>query len=257
MDSVLEGGAHMERELAAEPIAAPAAGALVLHLVLLSSIVWYAWVLGLFHHNFWGNPGAGGQMQVTVVTSLPLPATQVNNNVLTTDTPSPAPAAPSPKQQQHEDETAIPLPGKQPKQKPQTTPKTQMHQPTPRQNATPYGEQQGSFMPHQMQPGSAGPTTVGDNGFNYPWYVDQINRKMAQTWNKGEVDPRTPKGSRVYLVFTIHRDGTVSGLQLDRSSGSSTLDTSCERGVQRVDTFGPLPPAYNQSTLKVSYFCEY
>jgi hypothetical protein len=24
-----------------------------------------------------------------------------------------------------------------------------------------------------------------------------------------------------------------------------------------VDTFGTLPPAYNQSTLKVSYYCEY
>jgi hypothetical protein len=28
-------------------------------------------------------------------------------------------------------------------------------------------------------------------------------------------------------------------------------------GVQRVDTFGQLPPNYNQSTLKVSYYCEY
>ena len=94
---------------------------------------------------------------------------------------------------------------------------------------------------------------MGDNDFAslFPWYVDQINRKMAQNWNKCEVDPRTPKGARVYLIFTIHRDGTVSGVQLDRSSGSPTLDASCERGVQRVDTFGNLPAAYNQSTLKV------
>jgi len=27
--------------------------------------------------------------------------------------------------------------------------------------------------------------------------------------------------------------------------------------VQRVETFGPLPGAYNQNTLKVSYYCEY
>ena len=80
---------------------------------------------------------------------------------------------------------------------------------------------------------------------------------MADNWNKAQVDPRTPKGTRVYLVFAIHRDGTPSNLQLDRSSGSPTLDISCERAVQRVDTFGNLPPAYNQSTLKVSYYCEY
>jgi protein TonB len=49
----------------------------------------------------------------------------------------------------------------------------------------------------------------------------------------------------------------VSNLRLDQSSGSPTLDKSCERGVQRVDTFGNLPPAYNQSTLNVGYYCEY
>jgi protein TonB len=80
---------------------------------------------------------------------------------------------------------------------------------------------------------------------------------MGTTWNRFEVDPRTPKGIRVYLTFTIHKDGSVSGMRLDRSSGSPTLDVSCERGVQRVDTFGNLPPAYNQSTLQVSYYCEY
>jgi protein TonB len=100
---------------------------------------------------------------------------------------------------------------------------------------------------------------VGDNDFasRFGWYVDQINRKMANSWYKQEVDPHTPRGARVYLVFTIHKDGSPSDVQLDRSSGSATLDRSCQRGVQRVDTFGTLPSAYNQNSLKVSYYCEY
>jgi protein TonB len=61
----------------------------------------------------------------------------------------------------------------------------------------------------------------------------------------------------VYIVFTIRRDGTPSEVQLDRSSGSATLDRSCMHAAQRVDTFGMLPAGYNQSTLKVSYYCEY
>jgi protein TonB len=61
----------------------------------------------------------------------------------------------------------------------------------------------------------------------------------------------------VYLIFTINRDGAPSNIKLDRSSGSPTLDMSCEQGVERAGTFGPLPEAYNQSTLKVSYYCEY
>ncbi len=257
MNSVLEGG-HLERELTPEPIAGPAAGAIVLHVALVASLACYAWMLGLFHHNLWGGPGGGEAMQVNLVSSaLPLPADELNKNVLATEKPSEAPAAPSPKKQERVDQTAIPIPGKQVKPKQQNTPKTQQHQ--PQQNVAQYGEQKGSLMPHQTQPGSGGPTTVGDNGFAnlFPWYVDQINRKMGSAWNRYEVDPHTPKGARVYLIFTIHRDGSVSEMQLDRSSGSPTLDTSCERAVQRVDTFGSLPPAYNQSTLKVGYYCEY
>jgi protein TonB len=260
MSSIWDSSEHLERELAAEPVAGPAAGAIILHLALGAFVVSYAWFMGLFHHNIWGTPGAGGAMQVNLVSSaLPLPAEQVNQNVLATETPSQAPAAPSPKEQQHVDEKAIPILGKQTKPQQKTTPKTQAHQPQPQQNMAQTGEQAGSVMPHQMQPGAVGQTTVGDNNFAslFPWYVDQVNRTMRQNWNSAQVDSRTPKGSRAYLVFTIHRDGRVSDLQLDRSSGSPTLDRSCLLAAQRVDSFGNLPAAYNQSTLKVSYYCEY
>ncbi|MFZ0336476.1 MAG: TonB family protein [Terracidiphilus sp.] len=259
MNTYLDSGDHLERELAPEPFAGPAAGALVLHLVLIGLLLGYAWMLGLFHHNFWGSPGAGGSIQVNLVSSaLPLPADELNQNVLATETPSKAPAAPSPKEQQHVDQTAIPILGKHVPPKQQNTPKTQQHQPTPRQNPQ-YGEQSGSVMPHQMQPGTIGQTTVGDNNFAslFPWYVQNINNTVGSKWNKYEVNPATPKGARTYVVFTIHRDGSVSGLQIDQASGSPTLDSSCQRAVQRVDSLGPLPSQYNQSTLKVSFYCEY
>ena len=262
MDGILGSSEHLERELAPEPLKGPAAGSIVLHVVLFGLTAYYAWILGLFHHDLWGNAGLGGSMQVNLVSSaLPLPAEQVNKNVLATETPSPVPAAPSPKEQHQVEEKAIPILGKHAKPQQKTTPKTQPHQPTPPQNRAAYGEQEGSIMQRSVNPqiASNGPTSVGDNDFasRFGWYVDQINRKMANSWYKQEVDPRTPRGARVYLIFTIGRDGSPSNVRLDRSSGSPTLDLSCERGVERVDTFGPLPAAYNQSTLKVSYYCEY
>ncbi len=261
MEGIL-GSEHLEQELAPEPLKGPAAGSIVLHIVLFGLVGYYAWILGLFHHDVWGNAGLGGSMQVSLVSSaLPLPAAEVNKNVLATETPSEAPAQISPKEQHQMDETAIPILGRHAKPQQKTTPKTQLHQPPPPQNKADYGEQEGSIMQRSVSPqiASNGPTTVGDNDFSsrFGWYVDQINRKMANSWYKQEVDPRTPRGARVYLIFTIGRDGSPSGVQLDKSSGSPTLDLSCERGVQRVDTFGPLPSAYNQSTLKVSYYCEY
>jgi len=263
MNSVLELG-HLERELSPEPVAGPAMGALVLHAVLLAALVFYGILSGLFKHNLWGNQGLGGAMQVSLTSSaIPLPNNQpMNKNVLSTETPSAAPAPPAPKETKEVDEKAIPILGKQVKPKQQTAPKTPQHQPPPtRYNLARYGEQNGTSIPRATQPqmASNGPTAVGDNDFasRFGWYVDQINRKMATSWFKQEVDPRTPRGARVYLVFTLHRDGSPSNVQINRSSGSPTLDTSCARAAQRVDTFGPLPSSYNQSTLNVSYYCEY
>jgi len=262
MDGVLEGGAQLERELTPEPIAGPAAGSILLHLGIAGALLVYAWTMGLFQHNIWGKSGVGGAMQVSLVSNaLPLPAEEVNKNVLATEKPSKAPAPPAPKEQQKVDPMAVPILGKQVKPEEQQTPKTPPHQPSPvAQNQAQFGEQSGSNMPRTItQTGSNGPASVGDNGFAnlFAYYVEGINRKMNQTWNRFEVDPRTPKGIRVYLTFTIHKDGSVSNIRLDRSSGSPTLDVSCERGVQRVDTFGALPQQYNQSTLQVSYYCEY
>ena len=264
MDSILEVGEHLERELTPEPIAGPAAGSLVLHGALAAALVFYGVLGGLFHHNLWGSQGTGGAMQVSLVSNvLPLPDNQpLNQNVLTTETPSQAPAIPSPKEQHAIDQTAIPISGKQVKPQQKTTPKTQQHQPLPKQdNLARYGEQTGTSIPRAMQPQSAsiGPTAVGDNDFAsmFGWYVKQINDKMASNWLKQVVNPLTPRGARVYLIFTIHRDGIISDLQVDRASGSPTLDRSCQQGVQRVDRFEALPPAYHQNTLKVSYYCEY
>lgn len=262
MSTLLEAGEQLERTLGREPVAGPAAGSLALHAALACSIVFYGLVAGLFHHNTWGGTPGSGTIQVQITSSIPLPAEKVNNNVLTTETPSEAPAIPETKaQQQKLDLNAIPIPGKHEKPKPQPLPKTQPHQPESRpDNYARYGEQAGSQIPRSMaQMGSNGPTSVSDTDFGsrFPWYVDGINRKMSTTWNKAEVDTSTPRGARVYVIFTIHRDGSPSDVQLSQSSGSSTLDSSCMRAVQRVDTFGQLPQGYNQSTLKVFYYCEY
>jgi protein TonB len=262
MSTLLEGDEKLERELVPEPIAAPAMGSIALHVGLAGFLVLYGLLGGLFHHSIWGDTGQGGAIQVNLVSSaLPLPSDQPpNQNVLATETPSQAPAEPTPKAKQAVDEKALAISGKQVKPKQQTVPKTQQHQPQTQNNRAQYGEQASNSMPRVLQQsGSSGPATinVGDFGSRFGWYVDEINRKMVTSWYKAEVDPRTPRGARVYLTFTIRRDGTPADVTIDRSSGSTTLDRSCQRGVQRVDTFGNLPSAYNSSTLKVSYYCEY
>jgi len=264
METLLEGAEQLERELTPEPLVAPAAGSLLLHAALAGSLLAYGLLGGLFHHNQWGSSGAGGAIQVTLVThALPLPSDQPpNENVLATETPSQAPAEATPKAKQAVDETAIPISGKQKKTEEQNARKTQQHQPQAKQeNLAQYGEQAGSSMARSVQPPgfSSGQTTVsdGDFGSRFGWYVDNLNRKMASNFYKPEVDPHTPRGAKAYVQWAIHRDGSASGIQVNQSSGSSTLDRACLRAAQRVDTFGALPAQYGPNLLMTSYYCEY
>lgn len=263
MSSVLEGSERLEQELTPEPVMAPAAGALALHFALVAGVVLYGILGGFFRHSLWGGTSAGSAIQVNLVSSaLPLPSDQpINQNVLSTDTPSQAPAAPQPKNKQAEDLTAIPILGKQKKTQKETVRRTPPRQVQPLQNnRANYGEQTGSNMPRMTQPQgfTSGQTAVNtDFGSEFGWYVDQINRTMATNWYKPEVDPRTPRGAQAFIFFRIYRDGSVGGVQLERSSGSPTLDNSCLRAAQRVSNFQPLPGAYRGSFLQVSYYCEY
>jgi len=266
MSSLLEGNEEqLERELTGEPVVGPATGSIALHAALAIGIVLYYILGGYFHTNLWGGAVAGGAIRVNIVSSaIPLPSDQPQNeNVLATDKPSPAPIISQTKEQTKTlDLNAVPIPGKKEKNKPQPATKSQLKQPPPKQeNRAQYGEQAGSSIPRaiQGQTSVTGPVTVneGDFGTRFGYYITNIQRKMASNWNKGEVDPRTPKGTRTYIVFTIHRDGTVSNIQQDRGSGSPTLDRSCLRAAQRVDTFGPLPAGYTPGTVLTSYYCEY
>jgi protein TonB len=267
MEMQLEGGGRLGRQLRPEPIAASAFGALLLHGGLAAVLLIYGYLGGLFHHNQWGDSGANGAIQVSLVTSaLPLPSDQPqNDNVLATDTPSQAPAEPAAKEHQAVDESAIAISGKQVKPQQQTiarVPQSQIKPPP--DNRAQYGEQGGSSIARNTQPPAPTVVTVGhtsiadvDFGTRFGWYVNNMNRVISTNWYNGEVNSSTQKGSRVYLIFTIHRDGSVSDVKFAQGSGSPTLDRSCLRAVQRVDSLGALPSGYQMNSLNVSYYCEY
>ena len=265
MDILLRGGEQLERGLASEPMMAPAAGSLLLHGGLAALLLAYGFLGGLFHHSQWGGEAAGGAIQVKLVSSvLPLPSDQPpNENVLATDTPSQAPAEPASKEKQAVDESAIEIAGKQKKPQPQTVARVPQSQVTPPQNnKAQYGEQAGSSIARATQAPqvvTVGHTAIADVDFGtrFGWYVNNMNQAITSNWYHQEVNSSTPHGARVYLVFTIHRDGTASDMKFAQGSGSPTLDRSCLRAIQRVDSFGALPSSYTLNSLNISYYCEY
>ena len=97
----------------------------------------------------------------------------------------------------------------------------------------------------------------GDFGTKFGWYVQIIQRKVSENWLKYEVDPTISSASRVYITFDVARDGHPYNVQVEQSSGVPSLDVSATRSLQRIDTFGPLPPDYGGSKISVEYWFDY
>jgi protein TonB len=257
-------------DLQREPFAAPIAKSFGLHLLLVALAAAYIFFIGRIHGAEWGDNKAPGAIQATLVSSapsIPLPRdTPPTPNVLATDQPSPSPAPPQPKDVPvTPPPDAIPIPVKAPpKEKPKAEKKVEpapKHaQPQPVQHRAQYGEAPATVIPHSIaqNAGPANPINIagGGEGFNYPYYVGIIQRKVQQNWYLREV-AGAPVGSQARVTFSIARDGTPSDIRISHSSGSQSLDMSAVRAVQRIDSFGPLPPGYNKPNVSVEYTFTY
>ncbi|MBV8435883.1 MAG: TonB family protein [Silvibacterium sp.] len=257
-------------QLEREPFGGPIAGSLLLHLFIVAGIAVATFLVGHIRGNEWGNNQAPGAIQATLVSSAPtIPLPQEappTQNVLATETPSQAPAIPDQKAVSVPEPEAIPIPVKKPEkkvpEKKQAPPPAPKHaQPQPLQHRAQFGEAPATQIPHSLagNPGENTPINVtgGGQGFSYPYYVGIIQRKVQQAWYLQEVDPRTPGGLQVRVIFSIARDGTPSNIRISHGSGSPSLDSSALRAVQRVESFGPLPPGYSGSNVSVEYTFSY
>jgi protein TonB len=97
----------------------------------------------------------------------------------------------------------------------------------------------------------------GDFGTRFAWYVQGVQRVVSQNWLKYEVDPSIKSGERVYITFDITRDGHPNNVQVEQSSGVPSLDISAQRAIQRIDTFGSLPPEYSGNKVSVEFWFDY
>jgi periplasmic protein TonB len=250
-------------------LGSPFAKSMLLHVVVFGSLLGYGYLHNFFHGSEWGqNSFQQGAIQATLVSTAAIPLPQDHpptDNVLATETPSVAPALDEQKTEPLPLPDAVPIPEKQTPVKPQPKPQPKappQHQPPPKpQNKANYGEAAPPNAQRSMASNTSAnsPTAVtgGDFGSRFGWYVDVIKRKVAQDWYLQEVEPSTAAGATVYIQFTVGRDGAPGSVSVATPSSSPSLNSSCLHAVQRVDTFGPLPPGYNESTLNVLYHCTY
>ncbi len=241
----------------------PLAWSLGLHLAFAAFVVLYAMLIHGFRGQAWGSGGGGDAMGATLVSAIPLPANPAEStNVLATQSKGLSKSQPAVQEKEPE---AIPIPDKNTKIKPapvkSATQRKAQPQP-PESNQIPYGEGGPVSGPYTMSAGGAkggfGFTgSGGDFGSQFSWYVQGVQRKVTENWLKYEVDPRISEAKRVYLTFDIARDGHPSNVQIEQSSGVPSLDLSAKRALERIDSFGPLPPEYSGSKVSVEFWFDY
>jgi protein TonB len=247
-----------------DPFGGGLAGSFLLHGALAALLIGSAWYLHTGEN--WGNSTTNtGTIQATMVNSIPLPPKVLTDqeNVLATENPSPAPAPPAPKTVAVPEPTAIPIPVKPTKPAKladKTAPPPPLHpQPvTPQLNKAATGEAPASI-PMSSTQTQAGTFAVGETdttfGTRFGYYNEQIKRKLESEWYSTMLDPQA-QGHRVYITFRVQRDGTPTDIRISQPSGDATLDQTSLSAVRHVDTFGPLPEAYQGTYINVTYYFD-
>jgi TonB family protein len=97
-----------------------------------------------------------------------------------------------------------------------------------------------------------GGVTLDVANFCCAWYLTQMNQRIHEHW-----DPRAETPAQVIVAFTIQRNGLLTDIQLERSSGYSALDIAAQRSLATTRQLTPLPAEFPNPTLRVHLTFQY
>jgi len=257
--------------------------------VLLHAVLGGLLIYSGFAHRgeSWGGPGGAAEVGlVGSVPAIPLPRPDVvtpsrvvdNSKGLYKTEPPPEIKTPPP--------DAVPIqkfhlkPPPSPKHKSEalehpTLPPKNVHKskllenPTPPpQNAVPYGGGGAPNIPYSSFAMGAGQTTAGGLSFGssgasgdfssrFSWYVQAVQRRVSSNWLQSTVDPSVSVAPRVVVTFDILRNGTATNIQVTRSSGNYSVDSSAVRAIRNSSPFDSLPAGYSGSSVSVDFWFDF
>lgn len=218
----------------------------------------------------WGGPG--GSVTVGLVGSVPaIPMPQpevVSPNRVVDESKGLFKSEPQPKPRPVPDATPIPKFERNKPPKYITRPSKVLENPTPPPpNAVPYGGGGTPSIPvTSFAMGATGATAAGlavtgagggDFASRFGAYVTAVQQRISREWLQSTVDPSLTWAPRVEVTFDILRDGTITNIQLSRSSNNRSLDTSALRAVQSSSPLLALPAAYSGSRVSVQFYFDY
>jgi TonB family protein len=94
--------------------------------------------------------------------------------------------------------------------------------------------------------GGAGGVRLDVQNFCCPEYLTQMVQAIRRNWNPNQGAVGKPE-----VKFTIRRDGVLTNVELETSSGQALLDLEARHAVHRTKQLPPLPQAFTGSSLTV------
>jgi protein TonB len=97
---------------------------------------------------------------------------------------------------------------------------------------------------------------AGSFGERFGYYVDLLRQRVAEKWQTSDVDPRLQTAPPVVVTFTIHRNGSLTGVRVVQRSGNSVLDTSAQRAIYDAAPMPPLPAGWDRDSATIEFWFE-
>jgi len=95
---------------------------------------------------------------------------------------------------------------------------------------------------------------VAEAGVNLPvlkGYLDRLKGKVDRDWKAPSIVAKIPP--KAVIAFRISKNGKISNIILEKSSGNIVLDNSALSMIRALNNLGPLPIAYNGDSLGIHY----
>jgi TonB family protein len=152
-----------------------------------------------------------------------------------------------------------------PKQKPRTPPKPTVSSKDPKGTAAGRGfeTQQGTakvetgakgqgFGLSSGGAGGDGGVKLGVEGFCCPEYVADMRNRILKNWNQNQ-----RAAGVVIMMYTIQRNGLITDIDVEVSSGNPVLDLAAQRALINTRILAPLPSGFSGQQLPVHLTFEY
>jgi TonB family protein len=98
---------------------------------------------------------------------------------------------------------------------------------------------------------------IGLSNFPFQYYLQIIMDRVSASWFTSLVAPGVSGDFQTTVFFKIYRNGGISNLKVEETSGIQSLDMSALRAIQNASPFPPLPKEYEDEFLGIHLIFEH